>query len=38
MEQGVRYAGYAVTTDTTVIEAGALASTTSAQKGGTYSP
>ncbi|XP_037228154.1 uncharacterized protein LOC119140725 [Falco rusticolus] len=32
MEQGVRYAGYAVTTETTVIEAGALASTTSAQK------
>ncbi|XP_055658800.1 uncharacterized protein LOC106112980 isoform X2 [Falco peregrinus] len=32
MEQGVRYAGYAVTTEATVIEAGALASTTSAQK------
>ncbi|XP_037228103.1 uncharacterized protein LOC119140668 [Falco rusticolus] len=32
MEQGVPYAGYAVTTETTVIEAGALASTTSAQK------
>ncbi|XP_010576473.1 PREDICTED: uncharacterized protein LOC104838433 [Haliaeetus leucocephalus] len=32
VEQGVQYAGYAVTTDTTVIEAGALASTTSAQK------
>lgn len=32
MEQGVLYAGYAVTTDTTVIEAKALASNTSAQK------
>ncbi|XP_037228175.1 uncharacterized protein LOC119140745 [Falco rusticolus] len=32
MEQGVRYSGYAVTTETTVIEAGALGSTTSAQK------
>ncbi|XP_037228021.1 uncharacterized protein LOC119140630 [Falco rusticolus] len=32
MEQGVRYAAYAVTTDTRVIEAGTLASTTSAQK------
>ena len=32
MEQGVRYARYAVTTETTDIEAEALASTTSAQK------